>query len=648
MGVFYRFTLLEECPTVLNAMRKSADSTVLKFLFAAIVLVFIFWGVGSMRADRMAVAARVNDQIVTQRQFDEAYKRITSMYQRAGAPAPPGELLRSQALSQLVDVELLVQEADRLGLIVDEAELRDSIAAVPDFQTNGHFDKDLYVQVLLQNGYKPGDFEELQRRRLLAGKVQELIGSGVHVSDEQLAERFRYENERLNLRFVRVPAAALESQVTISDEDVQKYFADNQEKYREPDRVRVKLVEFRPQDFAAAVTSGAAEVQAYYDAHLDEYRRPEEVRARHILFKLAPNAAEADKTAARQQADAVLAQAKGGADFAELATQHSQDTTAPNGGDLGTFGRGLMAPAFETAAFALEPGQISEIVETPFGLHIIKLEEKLPEHTEPLEAVRAAIVTALQLQQARRMALEKVETAHEQLLDGTDMAQVAAAAGLTVQAPPAFGRSEAIAGLGPRPELAKEAFDTGAGEVGEIVTEPSGYIVFAVEEHVPSRIPELAAVRPKVEADLRRQRASEAAKKRAETLLATLKEKPDLDALAQQEQLAVEESTQVGRFGAYVPNLGNAQELKDAAFRLSPQAPVAPAVYDAGGDAVIAVLASKVAADETRFESEKAALRQRAQQRAEVAAVQRFLDQLKVSAEILYGEGFAASAEARS
>lgn len=626
---------------MLNAMRKSANSAVLKVLFGAIVLVFLFWGVGSMRADKMAVAARVNDQVVTQRQFDDAYRRMSAMYQRAGAPAPPAELLRTQALGQLVDSELLVQEADRLGLIVDEVELRNSIAAVPDFQTDGVFDKDRYVQLLQQNGYKPSDFEELERRRLLTGKVQELIGSGVHVSDEQLADRFRYENERLNLRFVRIPAAPLESQVTLSEEDVQKYFADNQEKYREPERVRIKLVEFRPQDFAAEVTPSDAEVQAYYDAHLEEYRRPEEVRARHILFKLAPDAADAEKTKARQQADAVLAQAKGGADFADLAKQHSQDSTASNGGDLGKFGRGLMAPAFETAAFALEPGQISEVVETPFGLHIIKLEEKLPEHIEPIEAVRAAIVSTLQLQQARRAALEKVEAAHEQLLDGEDMATIAAGAGLTVQTPPPFSRTEPIAGLGPRPELVAEAFETAAGEVGEIVTDPNGYIVFAVEELVPSRIPELAAVRPKVEADLRRQRASEAAKKRAEALLTALREQPDLDALAQREQLTVEESKEVGRFGAYVPNLGSAQALKDAAFRLTPEAPVAPAVYDASGDAVIAVLAAKVPPDDSRFDSEKTALRQRAQQRAEVAAVQRFLEQLKAKAEILYGEGFA-------
>lgn len=625
---------------MLDAMRKSADSPVLKAAFLAIILVFLFWGVGTVGIHHVEMAASVNDEVISQRQFERLYQRVAAAYQNMGPQAPPVEFLRTQALNQLIDVELLNQEADRLGLTVDESELRSAIAASPDFQRDGHFDRDLYVQLLQQNGYKPSDFEEMQRSRMLAGKVQELVRSGVHVSDQEVKDRFRYENERLNLRFVRFLASQLLNDVTVTDEDLAAYFAQNQEKYRQPDRVRVKLLDFRPQDFADKITPSETDIQAYYESNRENYRRPEEVRARHILFKVDPQASADDKAAARKQAEEVLAQAKGGADFAELAKQRSQDSTASNGGDLGKFGRGVMTPTFENAAFALEPGQVSDVVESPFGFHIIKLEEKFPEHMQTIDEARPAIVEAIKTQQARQVALEKVEAAHEQLLDGKDLATVANEFELKVEAPQPFGRGEAVGSLGPRPELTKQAFLTDAGEVGEIVTEPPGYTLFTVEEFVPSAIPDLAKVRSQVEADLRLQRASDIAKKRAEEVLAKLKEKPDLDALAHQENLSVEESTQIGRMGPYMPNLGSAQDLKDAAFRLTAAAPVLPNAYMVGPDAVVAVLSDKVAADESRFDSQKTALQTQLQQRAEAAAVQRFVEQLKTQAQIEYGPAF--------
>lgn len=623
---------------MLDAMRKSAGSPALKVLFGIIVLVFVFWGVGSVRENRMEMAARVDDAVITRPQFEQAYRRIAAVYQSRQVTLP-AEFVRRQALGQLVDLELLVQEAHRLGLEVDEAELRKSIAAIPDFQNNGTFDKELYLQLLQLNGFKPADFEEMQRRQLLASRLQEIVKSGVHVSDAEIKERFRFENEKRNLRFVRLAAADFLGQAQITDADVEAYFAKRGEAYRTPERVRVDLIEFRAQDFADQVTPSDAEVEAYYQAHLDDYQFPEEVRARHILFRVAPDAAPADKAAARKQGEEVLAKAKGGADFAALAKEYSQDSNAAEGGDLGSFGRGVMTPAFEQAAFALAPGQIGDVVETPFGFHVIKVEGKTPERSEPLEAVRPAIVTTLKTQKGRQEAAARAEAAHERLLDGERLAAVAAAAKLSVQSPPAFARGEPIGGLGMRPELTKEAFNTPAKEVGEIVTDTTGYTVFVAQERILPAVPELAAVRPKVETDLRRERAAAAAKERATALLAKLKEQPDLAKLAAAEHLKVEESDGIGRQGATLPNLGSAAPLKEAAFRLTPAAPVAPDVYDVGGDAVIAVLAAEVPADESRFETEKAALRERLRQSGEADVLQRFLAELKAKAKIEVGEG---------
>jgi peptidyl-prolyl cis-trans isomerase D len=431
--------------------------------------------------------------------------------------------------------------------------------------------------------------------------------------------------------------------VVVTDEERKQFYDAHQESFREPERVRAVIVEFSPATFAAAVAPTDAEIQAAYEGSLAQYQKPEEVRARHILIKIAPDASEAEKAKARARLEPLLDKAKAGDDFAALAKAHSEDSSAANGGDLGSFGRGVMTPPFEVAAFALAPGAVSEIIETPFGLHIIKVEEKTAARQEPLEAVRGSIVESLKTQQARATALRAVETAHERVLDGEPLEKVAADLSLTVQTPPPFGASEPVGALGLRPELVKEAFATDAGEVAEIVTEPSGYSLVKVVERLPSVVPPLEQVSSKVDTEVRAKKAAALALARAEGLLTTLKEQKDLVGLAKQEGLTVEESPQIGRAGSYVPNLGNAAALKDAAFALSSEAPVAPAVYDVNGDAVVAVLAERRPADESRFANEQAALTERLQAQAEAAAVRVFLEQLKGRAQIEYGQGFIAA-----
>jgi len=632
---------------VLDAMRKRADSVLLKGLFVIIVLVFLFWGVGS-RSSRLAsahdAAATVNDEVITRHQFDRAYQNVSAMYRNLGSEnAPPAEFLRNQALGSLISNALMLQEARRIGLQVDEGELRDSISAMPQFQSDGRFNKDGYLQILQANGLKPADFESMQRDQLLSNKMQDVVRSGVHVTPQELLDRFNYDNERVSIRFFRLPAARFADQVQLTDSDIQKFYDDNTERYREPERISAALVEFKSADFAAQVTPSDEDVNAYYEMHSDEYKKPEEVHVRHILFKVPQNAGDADKAAIRKQAEEVLGKAKGGADFAELAKQYSQDTTAAAGGDLGSFGHGVMTIDFENAAFALQPGGISDIVESPAGLHILKLEGKTPETKQTVDEVKPAIIEALKTQQSRQVALKAVEDAHDRLLDGEALEKVAADLKLPVQTPAPFAANEPIPGLGPRPEIAKEAFATEAGEVGEIVTEPSGYTLVKVIEVVPSAVPPLEKVHDKVEHDLRNQRASELAKQKAETLRAGLKAAADLDAVAGQENVKVEEARDIARNGGYVAGLGPAAEVKDAAFALTTDQPIAPGVYTVNGDAIVAVLSQRTAADASRFESDKATLTNRLQTAAENAALKTFLDQLKAKAQIQYGQGFSGS-----
>ena len=181
-----------------------------------------------------------------------------------------------------------------------------------------------------------------------------------------------------------------------------------------------------------------------------------------------------------------------------------------------------------------------------------------------------------------------------------------------------------------------------------MVTETSGYTIIKVVERIPSAVPPLDQVRAKIESDLRAKKAAELAHQRGEALLAKLKEKKNLQALAGEENLTVEDSREVGRFGGYLPNIGNAPALKDAVFLLTPENPVAPAVYDVNGDAVIAVLAERLPPDESRFDGEKASIEERLRGQAAAAAVRTFIDQLKAKSQIEYGMGLTGTIDATS
>ncbi len=628
--------------TVLDSIRKNAsDSFVLKVLFAIIALVFVFFYVGTASFSQLEVAALVNEERVTKKEFDRALQNLDRFYRNASPNnAPSVAQLQSQALDQLVNTTLLVQEATNLGLEVGDQELRDSIAAIPDFQIDGRFNKTRYIEALTANRLKPSDFEEIQQRQLLTDKLLELVRAGVHVSDGEISQRFNFENGRIKLKLLRVPRDSFAEAVTVDEASLETYFNENKETFREPERTAIDYLAFRPEIFESQVQPTEEDLQVYYDGHTAEYDVKEQVRARHILFRVNPTATDEEKQAIREKAVDVRKRALDGEDFAELAKAHSEDSTASLGGDLGPFGRGIMAAPFEEAAFSLEPGTISDLVETQFGIHIIKTEEKIAARKKTLEEVRDEIRQKVQKRESRKVTLVKVEEAFEKLLDGDSFEAISEAYGVEVKTTAPFGRGEVIPLLGRQPKIAEAAFATDKGDIGEIMNLDSGYLIFKVADRIASRIPARGDIEAKVEGAYRDARASEAAKQQAESLLARIKAGEKIDDVASSEGIEITETGEVGRFGAYIPNLGSVQALKDDAFNLTESQPIAPAVYEFNGDAVIAVLAEQVSAPADRLEQDKERLVQRLRAQKEGEVVRKFIDDLRSASEIEIGQGY--------
>jgi len=630
---------------VLKFIRSNKAASWVKVMFAAIVLVFVFWGVGvGVGGDQYQLVADVNGETIDQVQLERVQRNLSNFYRQVYKDNP--ELidqldLRKQGVEQLVRVALLRQEAQSLGLGVADDEIRATIAADANFQIDGLFDKDRYLRLLRMNMLTPGQYENSQREELLVNKLTELVLAGVRVSEAEARSAFTRDGERIKLRYVTLDAETFADSVEVSDEEARAHFEAHAANFVEPDRVRLDYVVFDPTRYADDIEVSDEQITADYEARRDEFDQPESVRARHILLRLAPDADVETKAEVAGRAAGVLLRLAAGEDFAAVAREVSEDSSnAPDGGDLGFFPRGRMVPAFEEAAFALEPGQVSEIIETQFGLHILRVDEKREAGVRPLDEVRDEIVVHLRATAATELAKKAAEEAQVEASGGKELAEVVSGAGLSLQSSNLVGRTDNIEGLRGSAAVIDAALGSGVGQVGPVVLTVGGHVVFRVAERVDSFVPEFDAVAERVRAAARLAKAAEVAGTRGEELRTKIAES-SIDAVAEAEGLPIQEAGPLSRGGAWIAGIGLAPELKEAAFALTLDAPVAPQVYTVNDKQVIAVLSERIAPSEEEFNAQKDTLigNLEVQRRNEVIAA--FVADLRGRASIKLGRGFA-------
>lgn len=595
---------------MLDLIRKKQRSVLVKMVFWTIIAafigtIFLVWGKGSGGpggADNSV--AHVNGDAISYQDFQMAYQNLRQdMEQRFGRSLPP-EIekqlqLNNQAYDQLVSRILLLQEADRRDLDVSKDELRQAIADIPAFQKDGKFDRNLYTQVLQYQHLTSKAFERNMREQLQITKVVEAVKQEADVTDQDIEQEFRNRNEKIDLAYVKLGAGAYESKVLVTDKALQAYYQDHREDFRQPEKLALRYLRFEPESFAKDVTLDEAAVKAYYEKHQDQFWVAEQVKASHILLRVTPALDEAGREKKRALAEKVLEMAKSGKDFADLARKYSDDAgSAIKGGELGYFVRGSMVPDFENVAFALKPGQFSDIVETLFGYHIIKCEGYIKAETKPLDDVRDEVRSSLRSELARQMALDKAMEAYSAHRKDGDIDAVASANGLEVRDTGLFGRGDAINGLGNDDEITGAAFALKEGELSRPMVRDQGVITFVVKERHASVVPELAEIRAEVERAYRRQESVGLARQAAEKLLVELKSGKKLGDLALKEKLEIGETGFFPRsYGDFIPRIGNSETLSKAAFALTMKAPVAPEVFVVDDRFIVATLIHRQEAD---------------------------------------------------
>jgi peptidyl-prolyl cis-trans isomerase D len=562
----------------------------LKWSLALVVLAFIalYIPAGNNSANGAGpnqAVATVEGNDVTVGQFRRAYSRQMEAYRSAYGANMDERLLRQlgidqRILQQLIEEEIAIAEARRLGIGATDAEVKQRILVIPSFQENGQFvGYDRYRQMLqMQNPpVRESDFEEQVRRSITIEKLQAALTNWISIPDTDVEAEFRKRNEKVKLAVVNFPADKFREGTQASDEEVAAWFEQKTDTYRMPEKRKVKYALLDVQAIRNRLVVTPQDVQRDYEDNAQQYSTPEQVRASHILLKT-DGKTEAD---VKKRADDIAAKARAGADFAALAKQHSEDeSNNTKGGDLDFFGRGAMVPEFDQVVFAMEPGQISDPFKTSFGYHVVKLTEKRAASSRPLAEVQAQIEDQLKWQRAQDEAQRTADDIAAEVKSPDDLDTVAKPRGFTVAETGFFSREEPIAGLGMAPAVAEQAFTMKEGDVSPAIRTPQGFAFITVTGTQDAYVPKLDEVKARVRDDVLKKKAVEAAQQKANAVAAQVKS-GDFDAAAKAAGLEVKTTELIGR-GAPIADAGVSPAIDAAAFALPAGAVSEPITTDNG------------------------------------------------------------------
>jgi len=592
--------------TMLDRMRRHRDW--LKWSLGLVCVAFVLFyipdflkGTGADAASSDTIA-KVEGHEITAGEFRRTYQAQLQAYRSAYGANLNDQLLRQlgieqQILQQMVDERAALAEAERLGITVSDEEVRQRIFAMPAFQENGGFIGEQRYQQLLRMQrppMMPSEFETNVRRGLTVEKLRASLTDWLSVPDKELEEVYRRRNDKIKLAVVTFNADSFRGQATASDADVASYFEGHKDDFKIPEKRKIRYVLLDIEALRAKVVVPPADIEKAYNSSIEQYTTPEQVRASHILLKT-EGKTDADVKA---KAEAILKQAKAGADFAELAKKNSEDeSNAKNGGDLDYFGRGRMVPEFDQAVFAMQPGQISDLVKTQYGYHIIKLVDKKNAATRSLAEVRQQLTDQLAYERAQAQAATLAEKIEKQVSKPADLDKVAKAEGLTVQESGFFAREEPILGLGPAPQVTNKAFDMKQGDVAGPLSASRGPVFATLVAKQDPYVPKLDEVKERVRDEVIKQKARDLSTQKAAELAAKLKAAPDFEKAAKAAGFEAKTTELIAR-DAPIPDLGAAPAVEDAAFKL-PVGGVSTAIATDSGTAVVKVLDKKeVTADE--------------------------------------------------
>lgn len=537
----------------------------------SMVLYLIPSGLGSDSSAPIGqqVVATVNGTAISGQDLTSQLARVEQGQQ---IPAQLAPMFGRQILKNLVIEQALADQARQMGLVPSDAEVVQAAQQQdPELYPGGKYVGDEQAaQMISQSQMTLGQFQEQLRQDLMASKIYNLVTDPIRVSPADVRQQFEKDNEKATLDYVVIKPADLEAQVQVTPAALAAYYQQHQANYNSPERRKIEVILANQTQIGAQIQVTDAQVDQYYRQNIATYTHPERVKAAHILIKYPSQSPTPGEIAAtKQKAADVLKQVDAkGADFAALAKKYSQDdATASLGGELGYIQRNQMVANFEKAVFSLPVGQISGLVQTEYGFHIVKVEAHDPASVQPEAEVHAQIVQQLQQDQAVDQAQNLMNRAAA-MASATPLTEVAKQLNLQYFATAPLGRTDPVAGIGVNPDFASAVFSTSAGGITPPVKVAQGFALAKVDQVTPPGPQPLAAVLDTVTADYKQAQSKTLAQTKAKDLQQAAS-KQGLKAAAASLHLTMKTSTPLARAGS-LPDGGAISSFADTLFGLKP------------------------------------------------------------------------------
>ena len=628
---------------MLRLMREQAGSWLIKVLLGAIVIVFVFWGVGSFRSQRGDRIATVNGDPITLDEYRDTFDNLVDQLRRRFGNNLDEDMIeklqiKKQALNQLINNTLLLQEAKRLKFRVSNTELTSAISEITAFQRAGTFDRQLYRNVLERMRMTPEEFEAAQRNAMMIEKLSTLVTGGIKISDQEAMEWFNWANASVNIDFVLFEPDHYKD-VNPSLEETKTFFESHKENYKTEAMVNVRYVHFSPDTYRSKVTISDEELLEYYNENQETFKTPKNVEARHILLRVDENATPKAEDKTQERALGILKLAKEGKDFAELAKQYSEGPTRDSGGYLGTFTKEAMVKPFANVAFSMKAGEISEPVRTRFGWHIIKVEKVNEASVLSFDQAEAQIKKKLTEERGKTLAYDEAATVSEVSFEQDDLLKLAKDRNLKVLTTDFFSRKGPEKGISTPSKFASIAFTLSVGEISDIQEFENGYYIIQLMDKIPPKIPEFTQVKETVRADWVEEKQGEKAKADANSFLAALKNGKSMDAESKQFNLTPA-STGFFKRSDSIPNIGPEREISETAFQLTNEKKLAENAIEGAKGYYIIQFSGRKTPEAENFNKEKGDIEKRLLAQKESRTFDALLTQIRSKSDISIKEEF--------